>query len=246
MELASTVVGRVVGLYRYPVKSMAAEALTDATVSWHGLAGDRRWALVRTDRPASGFPWLTIRERPELWGYRPVLVDASRPDGSAVDVRTPEGEVLPLADLVRAERFGAGVRAIKIDCGVFDAAPVSLVTTQAVSALSDLVGSALDVLRFRPNFVVEATNAESFPEDAWVGSVLRVGQAAVRIDQPDQRCVLVNVDPTDQRRDQAVLRTIVTERANRLGVYGSTVQPGPVSVGDWVTLDDLRRGSSTS
>ncbi len=42
-----TVVGRVVALWRYPVKSMAGEELDGAEVSWHGLAGDRRWAFIR-------------------------------------------------------------------------------------------------------------------------------------------------------------------------------------------------------
>jgi len=36
------VVGRVAALWRYPVKSMAAEALDGVEVSWAGLAGDRR------------------------------------------------------------------------------------------------------------------------------------------------------------------------------------------------------------
>ena len=40
-------VGRVAGLWRYPVKSMGAEALEAVEVSWAGMAGDRRWALVR-------------------------------------------------------------------------------------------------------------------------------------------------------------------------------------------------------
>ena len=50
-------VGRVVGLRRYPVKSMAAESLTGVDVSWHGVAGDRRWAFVRerVDSPGSRF-----------------------------------------------------------------------------------------------------------------------------------------------------------------------------------------------
>ncbi len=39
-------VGRLVGLWRYPVKSMGAEALDEVEVSWHGLAGDRRWAFM--------------------------------------------------------------------------------------------------------------------------------------------------------------------------------------------------------
>jgi uncharacterized protein YcbX len=59
-------IGRVVGLWRYPVKSMAGEALDQVEVSWNGLAGDRRWAFVRDGMVRSGFPWLTLRERPEM------------------------------------------------------------------------------------------------------------------------------------------------------------------------------------
>jgi len=40
-------VGRVVRLLRYPVKSMAAEVLTETHVTWNGLSGDRRWAFIR-------------------------------------------------------------------------------------------------------------------------------------------------------------------------------------------------------
>jgi len=38
-------------------------------------------------------------------------------------------------------------------------------------------------------------------------------------------------------RDPAVLRAIARERENCLGVYGSTVVPGPVAVGDPVELE---------
>lgn len=49
-------VGRVVGLWRYPVKSMAAEPLTEVDVSWHGFSGDRRWAFIRDGVTNSKFP----------------------------------------------------------------------------------------------------------------------------------------------------------------------------------------------
>ena len=62
-----TVVGRVVALRRYPVKSMAAEELDGAEVSWHGLAGDRRWAFVRDGQVRSGFPWLTDTGNGPRW-----------------------------------------------------------------------------------------------------------------------------------------------------------------------------------
>src|SRR5690606_36924276 len=63
--------GRVVGLWRYPVKSMAGEALAETEVSWFGFAGDRRWAFVRGGAVQSGFPWLTLRERADMAHYRP-------------------------------------------------------------------------------------------------------------------------------------------------------------------------------
>lgn len=47
--------GVVVALWRYPVKSLAAEPLAAADVSWHGFAGDRRWGFVREDVPRNGF-----------------------------------------------------------------------------------------------------------------------------------------------------------------------------------------------
>jgi uncharacterized protein YcbX len=40
------VVGRVAAVRRYPVKSMAAEVVASAEVSWHGVAGDRRRGFV--------------------------------------------------------------------------------------------------------------------------------------------------------------------------------------------------------
>jgi ABC-2 type transport system ATP-binding protein len=93
-----TVVGRVVALYRYPVKSMAAESLDAADVSWHGLAGDRRWAFVRAGQVRSGFPWLTIRERPELLHYVPRFAEPDRPNASKTLVRTPSGSEYDVAD----------------------------------------------------------------------------------------------------------------------------------------------------
>src|SRR5215469_10097858 len=56
VEAVMSVVGCVVALWRYPVKSMAAEELEAVEVSWHGLAGDRRWAFIRDGQARSGFP----------------------------------------------------------------------------------------------------------------------------------------------------------------------------------------------
>lgn len=236
--MSATEVGRVVGLWRYPVKSMAAESLQDVELSWQGLAGDRRWAFIRGGLRRSGFPWLTIREKPNLSHYRPSFVDPGRPDVSRTLVRTPAGEQFDVVDAALAAELGDGVQVIKQDRGVFDTLPLALITTQSVAGLGALVDRELDVQRFRPNLLVEAAGAAAFAEDAWVGRILRVGDARIRIDKRDQRCVVVNVDPTTSERDPAILRAITRERAACLGVYGSTVQPGRVAVGDPVLLED--------
>jgi hypothetical protein len=229
--------GRVAALWRYPVKSMGAEALEEIEVSWNGLAGDRRWAFIRAGMERSGFPWLTIRERPDMGLHRPSFVEPDRPDASPVAVRTPSGDVLDVLDPSLAARLGDSVRVIKQDRGVFDTMPLSLLTTRTDAGLGALVGAELDVLRFRPNLLVEATGDADFPEDGWVGSVLRIGELRMRVDKRDQRCVMVNVDPVTAERDPAILRAIGRERDTCLGVYGSTVQPGRVAVGDPVVME---------
>jgi hypothetical protein len=59
----------------------------------------------------------------------------------------------------------------------------------------------------------------------------------MRVDQRDQRCVMVTIDPMTLCRNQAVLRAIARERDARFGVYGTTVEPGRVTLGDPVELE---------
>jgi uncharacterized protein YcbX len=167
-------VGRVVGLWRYPVKSMAAEPLSEVDVSWHGFAGDRRWAFIRDGVPQSGFPWLTLRERADLNHYHPSFLDPLQPDKSATVVRTPAGVTFDVADpVLAAELHPQGARAIKHNRGIFDTFPLSLITTRTIARLGEMIGAELDVKRFRPNILVETTGAAPFQEDDWVGCILR-------------------------------------------------------------------------
>jgi len=227
----------VSALFRYPVKSMAAESLESVDVAWNGLAGDRRWAFIRDGLVRSGFPWLTIRERPDMGQYQPRFVEPDRPELSETIVRKPSGNEFDVVDPALAEELGHGARVIKQGRGIFDALPLSLISTQTIAALGSIVGSALDARRFRPNLLVEATGNAEFPEDQWIGAVLRVGEMTMRLDKRDKRCVTVNVDPVTSERDPAILRAIAQERETCLGMYGSTVEPGCVSVGDPVTIE---------
>jgi uncharacterized protein YcbX len=231
-------VGRVVGLWRYPVKSMGAEALTETEVSWHGLAGDRRWSFIRNGVEQSGFPWLTLRDRGDMSHYRPRLTDPSRPDTSPTVVQTPSGAVLDVADpALGAELCPGGARVIRQSRGIFDTFPLSLITTQTIARLGELVGDRLDVQRFRPNILVEAAADRPFAEDAWVGRVLRLGSVRMRVDKRDGRCVVITIDPVTAERNPAILRAVADERQGCLGVYGSTVEPGHVAVDDSVLIE---------
>jgi uncharacterized protein YcbX len=216
---------------------MAEESLDRAEVSWHGIAGDRRWAFIRDGMARSGFPWLTIRELPEMRHYLSFFAEPDRPDASQTMVRTPSGDELEVVDPALAAELGDGVRSIKQNVGVFDTMPLSLITTQAIASLGAWVEPTLTPARFRPNLLIEAADDEAFPEDEWIGSVLRIGDMRMRVDQRDVRCVMINIDPVTDEKDPDVLRTVARERDTSLGVYGATVTPGTVAVGSTVVLE---------
>jgi uncharacterized protein YcbX len=229
-------VGRVVGLWRYPVKSMGAEALPEVDVGWHGLAGDRRWAFIRNGVTQSGFPWFTLRQRNDLNHYRPSFADPARPDKSPTVVRTPSGAIFDVADpALVAELCPNEVRVIRQDRGVFDTFPLSVITTQTIGRLGEMVGVPLDAQRFRPNILVEAE--EPFVEDSWVGRVLRIGNMRMRVDKRDGRCVVITIDPVTTERNAAILRAVARDRQGCLGVYGTTVEPGRIAVNDTVFIE---------
>jgi len=236
MGSGGVLVGTVARLWRYPVKSMAAEALTTVSVSWAGMAGDRRWALVRPASGSNGFPWHTIRENPAMWTYVPRLLDPDRPDKSAIEVRAPDGRTYALTDPRLVGELGAGVRVMRLDRGLFDAMPVSLITTATASALCGLAGVPANELRFRPNIVIAPVAGAPYAEDQWVGSTLRIGGVVIRVDRRDSRCVTVNVNPGTGLPDGPVLKVVGQHRGSYAGVYGTTVEPGRLEVGDDVTI----------
>lgn len=229
-------VATVVDVWRYPVKSMAAEPLDSVEVSWHGLLGDRRWAFVRPGSERNGFPWHTIRENPAMSLFRPRLVEPGRPDHSSVEVLTPDGRILGITDPALADALGPGVRVLRLHTGAFDSMPVSVITTATVAAVCDRADVVSEPLRFRPNVLVDTGSTEPFTEDAWVGATLQIGDATLRVDRHDERCIVVNCDPETGKTSPEVLRVVGREHGARAGVYGSTSRPGEVAPGAPVLL----------
>lgn len=121
----------------------------------------------------------------------------------------------------------------------FDAFPLHVLTTASLRALAARApGSAFDVRRFRANLLIEPDDAAATLLEAdWPGRTLRIGAVALQVAMPAMRCSMTTHAVADLPRDPAVLRTIVRDANQNLGVYATITQPGTVRVGDPVALD---------
>ena len=229
---ASQQIGHVEAIFRYPIKSMAGEQLAAAEVGWHGVDGDRRFAVRRIE-DAGGKPWLTASKLPELLRFVPLRRD----DGVlATHVRTPDGRELPVdgaelaAEITRMH--GKPVEMLHLDHGIFDEASIAVITVATAHAI------AADVRRFRPNILIRTDEPRAFDEDRWVGAVLSFGDDAsgpeVSVTMRDERCAMVNLDPDSARSDPEVLKAAVRLNANCAGVYATVIRRGRLVVGQRV------------
>lgn len=119
-----------------------------------------------------------------------------------------------------------------------DAFPLMLMTTSALRSLTEaLPDSVVDVRRFRPSFVIDTGDQPGHPERSWVGRRMRLGDVVVEIGAPCPRCVMVTraIAP-DIPADRAVLRHIVRDLDQCVGVYATVVTPGTVHASDPVEL----------
>src|SRR5438309_10570059 len=100
-----SVTGRVVAIWRYPVKSMMGEELNATEVTERGVLGDRAHALVdaETGKVASA---KNPRKWPNLFDYRAAFVEPLRPGAvlPAVRITLPDGSAVTSAqpDIARA------------------------------------------------------------------------------------------------------------------------------------------------
>lgn len=237
-------VGEITALFRYPVKSMSGERLDVADLGWHGLEGDRRLALRRTE-DQGGFPFLTAGRLPELILFSPQRRGSADGSGLPTHIRTPEGAELEVFGQELAtevgRRFGSPVQMMHFKHGIFDEASVSVITASTVDEIGRLATLPADVRRFRPNILISSLRPIPFEEDEWVGGVLSFGDdsdaAAVGVTLRDERCSMVGFDPDSARPTPEVLKTIVRHRDNKAGVYGTVTRRGRLAVGQSVFFE---------
>jgi uncharacterized protein YcbX len=121
----------------------------------------------------------------------------------------------------------------------FDAFPVHLLTTASLRALAARTpGSNFDVRRFRPNIVIEPSEgADGLLEAGWSGKTLRIGAVTMSVAMQAMRCSMTTQAVGELPKDPAVLRTIVRDGNQNLGVYAVVTQPGALRVGDAVAVE---------
>ena len=119
----------------------------------------------------------------------------------------------------------------------YDCWPLLVMTTSALQALRDaLPESVIDIRRFRPSIVIDGAEA-GHPEFTWKGRTASIGSAVIEFLDPCPRCVMVTREiNADIPQDRSILRHIVRELNQNLGVYARIVQPGSVSVDDTVVF----------
>jgi uncharacterized protein YcbX len=234
---------------------MQGEAIEGADLGGSGLPFDRRWGVVDAEtgkvlsakreakllmaaaRLAGEAPevrlpdgnWTPIASRgldDELsaWLGRPVALqaaDALAPTGYQMNVDATDDNS-PIVDL-------------PCPPGTFlDALPVHLLSTASLEAMERRhPDGEWDVRRFRPTVLVEVDGDDGeFPEDAWIGSAVRVGGAELTVVAPTVRCVMTTREQPGLGRDLDIVKSVNRDHESNLGVYAVVSRPGPIAVGD--------------
>lgn len=158
----------------------------------------------------------------------PSATDLRRDFGREAGEPLPDLSVFPLDTISYVAPLGT----------YFDAFPIHLVTTGSLAALrAKQPQSDWDARRFRANFVIETpAGLVEAVEAGWAGKVLRCGSVELECTVPTPRCSMVTQPQPGLPKDTALLRTIVREAQQNVGIYARVRKPGRVAAGDAVEL----------
>jgi uncharacterized protein YcbX len=207
----------VAQLWRYPIKSLAGEPLSQTEVTAEGIPGDR---IVHVRGPEGV---RTSRRQFRLIGLHGTLDAEGRPriDGHRWD--SPEA----LALVKRAAGADARLEAWQ-GLDRFDIMPLLVATDGAIADFGR------DVRRLRPNIVIGGV--DGLAEREWPGAELHIGEAIIGLDSLRGRCQMTTVDPDTLEIDPGVLKDIVRRFGGKLALNAEVLRPGRIRVGDRVQL----------
>jgi uncharacterized protein YcbX len=258
-------VATVAELWRYPVKSMRGERLSEMALTERGAVGDRLYAMreLKYGSIMSARIWAAMLQlravcEREPVGGAPPRVRIELPDGTAMHADDP-GVDQTLSALfrhpVRLERprGDAPLMTAEIDeitkghaflppRDLYDEDVLHVLASGTLEHLRRLSPSDFDPRRFRPNVYVDTgAEADGFVEDGWLGGELEIGDDGVRIVgmHPALRCAMT-IHPQDElRTDPAILRTAAKHHGAYVGLFAAVGVPGRICVGEpvWLVKD---------
>ncbi|MCX5387078.1 MOSC domain-containing protein [Streptomyces sp. NBC_00083] len=258
--------GREMRVTEHGLAGDRAYAVLDATGAVGSVKHPRKWGgllACRSSWDGAGAPRVELPDGTTLHAGdaeldlrlstllgREVTLSDRPPLKATLERAVPEYEG-GVPDVVREEAYvdatGTSVTAGGVAAGsFFDFGMAHLVTTASLERLRAAHPAGdFDARRFRPNLVADVPGGPGFPEDAWVGRTVRVGEVLFRVTVPTPRCVVPSLAHHDLPADPGITRAVAREhrvpvltlgRLSCLGVYLDVLEPGTVRVGDAVTV----------
>jgi uncharacterized protein YcbX len=110
-----------------------------------------------------------------------------------------------------------------------------LVNLATVRELERTVGVPLDPVRFRANIFFDG--ADPWVEKQWMGQVLKVGAASLKVFKETVRCDATNVNPATAQRDTTIPGTLQRTYGHAcVGFYAKVIGDGEIRPGDEIAL----------
>jgi uncharacterized protein len=237
--------GRVMQVWRWPVKSMAGERVRSTRVDARGAGGDRTHAVLHHHK--GEWKPLTAREAPRLLAWRAAYPFA--PDAGLQPEQPPFAMVTapsgarsyswndPRLRRALSEDLGRDVQLRRDVAGIQDLERSLLITTESTrAALAEELGIELDLRRFRTNLHLEL-DAPAWAEHEWEGATVRfAGGVVLRLLHACVRCAIPTRDPETQQKWPELLRHLDAHHQTLFGVNARVMQAGRIAVGEAVEI----------
>jgi hypothetical protein len=246
-------------LYRYPVKGLSPQALPRTTLAaGQTVPADRLYAIENGPigfdpaKPAY-FPkqrFLMLMKNERLAALRTdydeakhtLVVHSGGQEAARGDLRTADGRAaiegffaIYCADELRGPPkvlYGDGHSFSDVAKKV-----VSIINLASVAELENVIGSAVDPLRFRGNLYVAGWPA--WHEFDLLGHTLSAGGTRLKVVKRIVRCAATNVDPQTGIRDLTIPQTLMKNFDHMdCGVYAEVIGAGEIAIGDTINEAD--------
>lgn len=239
-------------IWRHPIKAHGREALERVQLSQGTtLPWDRAWAVAHEGARFDGGHWAHCSNF-SRGAKAPSLMAVS----SSFDEKTghltlkhpeqgeitfdPDGDISSflewVAPIMPKER-AQSTRIVRVsDRGMTDTdyASISIGNLASNAALGQMMGTPLDVNRWRMNLWLDGL--APWEEEAWPERTLRIGSVELRIEAQITRCLATTANTQTGIRDADTLGGLKQLGHQEFGVYGIVTRGGEIALGDRATL----------